>query len=328
MEGVFAIFNERFKLDITNYGGRVMRWKVDGIDIVFGFDSIDEYKKASEPYHSALIGRYANRIANAKYFSNGNPCQLNNNLGTHMLHGGSNAFHNVIWTVLSRSQTHLELQYISKDGDQGFPGELITIAKYSIVDDGVLLEINASTSKPTPVSLTHHPYFNLSGLSSNNLKQHRFKIHSNSILPTDQEGIPLGYELNIKDTAFDFRNWKTLQRSFQEKHDQIELLGGVDHSYTFDTLRDDLVLQAEAKSDESNIHMQVYSNQPAIQFYTANHFAGKDQGKDHRIHAYRGAFCFEPQQWPDSPNRSNFPSTMLDPNEEFTFAMKYSFPVR
>lgn len=325
MEEIFTIFNERIKLDITNYGGRVMRWIVDSTDIVFGFDTVEKYKLANEPYHSALIGRYSNRIANARYSHDDNSYRLNNNLGAHILHGGDSAFHNVIWTVISKSDSHIELQYISKDGDQGFPGQLITTATYTLVDDEVLLVMKAKTTKSTPVSFTHHPYFNLSGLGRNSLENHNFKIHSNTILTTDQNGIPSGEKLEISGTAFDFVNWRSLSHSMKEGHPQIDLLGGIDHSYIFDS-NHNLQLQAEAQSKDSKIHMMIFSNQPAIQFYTANHFNSSDQGKNSRLHAHRGAFCFEPQQWPDSPNHDNFPNTILDPSKEFLFSMKYKFP--
>ncbi len=327
MAKVFTIFNDRIELEITNYGGRVMRWKVDGVDIVFGFNTIAEYKVAKEPYHSALIGRYANRIANAKFSINTNSYQLRPNLNAHILHGGPSAFHNVFWTVLNSSETHLELQYISPDGDQGFPGELITVAKYTLNGDELLLEMTAKSTKPTPVSFTHHPYFNLSGLDSQDLSKHTFKIHSESILPTNAEGIPLGSKLNIAQTAFDFQNWKLLYQEGEKPHDQIDLLGGIDHSYVFDEFSSDMIIQAEAKSEVSNIHMKVFSNQPALQFYTANHFDGSEVGKADRQHRYRGAFCFEPQGYPDSPNHLNFPSCILDPKEQFSFKMKYKFPL-
>lgn len=327
MAEIFTIFNDRIELAITNYGGRVMQWKVDGVDIILGFDTVEEYKIASEPYHSALIGRYANRIANGNFQIEDRSFQLNKNLGAHILHGGTTAFHNVDWTLISNSQTHLELKNVSLDGDQGFPGELTTIARYELVNDELWLTMQAKTTKPTPLSLTHHPYFNLSGLSIDSLAHHSFKIHSNTILPTDKNGIPSGETMNISGSSFDFQSWKSLEQSIKEDHSQLQLLRGIDHSYIFGRDTIDFQLQAEAKCQASGVHMQVYSNQPALQLYTANHFRSKDIGKRGRKHAFRGAFCFEPQQWPDSPNHLDFPNTILEPNQEFSFKMKYKFPL-
>jgi len=324
MEEIIKISNNRLSLTITNYGGRVMSWEVDGVDIVLGFETIEEYKSANEPYHSALIGRYANRVANARFKLKEKTYELDQNHGQHILHGGSSAFHNSMWTIISKSDTHVELEFISADGDQGFPGELKSIARYEIDDNALKLEIKSTTTKSTPVSITHHPYFNLSGLNSKDLEQHEFLIHSDQVLSTNKEGIPDGNKLGVGYTGFDFTKWKKLSKAMQESHSQIELLGGIDHTYIMD-VDSKLRLQAEAKSIDSNVHMQVYSNQPGVQFYTANHFDGNEKGKQGRTHAHRSAFCFEPQRWPDSPNHDNFPNSMLHPNEEFTFSMEYRF---
>jgi len=326
MEEIIVLKNDRFKIEITNYGARVMRWLVDGVDIVLGFDHIDQYKSAIEPYHSAIIGRYANRIANAQFTLNNESFRLNNNLGNHILHGGSKAFHNSIWTVQSRSENHLELLNLSPNGDQGFPGELTTKAIYTLEADGLLLEVKARTTKSTPVNITHHPYFNLSGLESSDLSHHQFLVHSNEILETNHEGIPSGNRVQVANNGFDFTNWKSLAKGINESHAQIELLNGIDHTYITDQ-NDQLKLQAEARAIDSHIHMQVYSNQPGIQFYTANHFEEKETGKSGRRHAFRGAFCFEPQKWPDGPNQNNFPDTILQPNEQYNFSLKYKFPL-
>ncbi len=326
MEEILTISNDRLTISITNYGGRIMQWLVDGVDIVLGFDTVDEYKTANEPYHGALIGRYANRIANAQYSSDGVSYPLDQNHGKHILHGGKEAFHNTVWKVISKSSIHVELQNISPDGDQGFPGELTTIARYEIVaEDTLALSMTATSTKPTVLSLTHHPYFNLSGLTSYDLSEHLFQIHSNQILSTDVEGIPSGDIVDVGFTGFDFTRWKSLAKAMKESHSQINLLGGIDHTYITENQTDHLQLQAEAKSSNSKVHMQVYSNQPGLQFYTANHFDGKEKGKTGRSHMFRGAFCFEPQHWPDSPNQGQFPSTILKSNEKYVFNMKYKF---
>lgn len=327
MEEIITIANDRLKVTITNYGGRVMQWLIDGVDIVFGFDTIDEYKTANEPYHSAIIGRYANRIANAKFAYDGLSYQLDQNHGRHILHGGKRAFHNATWEVLSKSDTHVELQHISPDGDQGFPGELTTIARYELTKDALILNVNSTTTKATPISITHHPYFNLSGLAVNNLSHHVFKIYSDRILETDQEGIPSGEQINVGKSGFDFTQWKSLNIALTESHAQMQLLGGIDHTYITESKSKQIQLQAEAKSKDSQVHMQVFSNQPGLQFYTANHFDGSVKGKNDRSHQQRGAFCFEPQMWPDSPNQKNFPPTILLPNEISSFITEYKFPV-
>ena len=328
MEEIFTISNGRLEITITNYGGRIMQWLVDKVDIVFGFDTIDKYKTANEPYHSALIGRYANRIANSKFTYNGQSFQLNQNHGKHILHGGQQAFHNAEWTVLNKSKTHIELYHVSPDGDQGFPGELTAIARYEIKDDTLVLSINATTTKVTPLSITYHPYFNLSGIEADDLSNHVFKIHAEEILETNKNGIPTGETIEVKDSGFDFKQWKSLDNAMAESHSQIELLQGIDHTYITECRGNQVQLQAEAKAKNSQVHMQVYSNQPGVQFYTANHFNGSDIGKNDRLHQHRGAFCFEPQMWPDSPNQNNFPSAFLIPNETFSFVTEYKFPMR
>lgn len=327
MKEVLSISNDRQRIDITNFGGRVMQWIVDGVDIVLGFHSVEEYQVAKEPYHSALIGRYSNRIANAHYNYQRKSYPLNKNHGDHILHGGSSAFHNVFWNIISKSNTHVEMQHISPDGDQGFPGELITTARYQLENQDTLrLTVEATTSKATPISITHHPYFNLSGLQSSDLGSHLFKIYSNEILSTNGDGIPTGNKVGVGYTGFDFTEWRSLSDALKESHSQIDLIGGIDHTYISNVKAKSLQLQAEAKSIESEVHMQVFSNQPGLQFYTANHFDGKEKGKAERPHVFRGAFCFEPQQWPDSPNQTSFPSVILRPNEIFEFVTEYKFP--
>ena len=327
MEEIITLSNNRLRLDITNYGGRVMKWLVDGVDIVLGFDTIDEYKSAKEPYHSALIGRYANRIANASYEYHGVVNVLNQNHDKHILHGGNTAFHNSRWDIVSKSDNYIELRFVSQDGDQGFPGRLTTTARYELGADSVRLSMTATATKSTPVSVTHHPYFNLSGLNSSTLDQHLFQINSNHILVTDAEGIPSGERMAVGGSGFDFTQWKSLKQGMIESHAQIDQLGGIDHTYINDCQVDDLKLQAEAKAIDSKVHMQIYSNQPGMQFYTANHFDGSDRGKNNRYHLHRGAFCFEPQMWPDSPNQATFPLTILTPNDVFSFSTEYKFPI-
>jgi len=325
MQETITISNERLSIAITNYGGRVMRWIVDGVDIIMGFDEVDQYKTASEPYHGAIIGRYANRIANAKFTLNNKEYYLNQNHGKHLLHGGDQAFHNTIWTILSRSKSHVEMQLISPDGDQGFPGELTATARYELQEDGLSLSIKATTTAATPINMTHHPYFNLSGLPSSDLEQHQFMIHSNKILPTTHDGIPTGDLLSVSDTGFDFEQWKSLKQAWKVSHPQIETIGGIDHTYIMPD-QSEVSLQAEAKASDTNVHMQVHSNQPGVQFYTANHFEGKEKGKIGRSHVFRGAFCFEPQRWPDSPNQQTFPNTILQSDEEYSLILYYKFP--
>lgn len=327
MEEIITISNDRLKVDITNFGGRVMRWLVDEVDIVLGFDSIKEYKSANEPYHGAIIGRYANRIANAKYTYEGVTYLLDVNHGNHILHGGKQAFHNATWEVLDKSNTHVKLRHISPDGDQGFPGILTTIAKYELQGGSLYLTISATTTKATPISITHHPYFNLSGLDSNDLSHHLFQIHADQILSTNSDGIPMGDRIDVEFTGFDFANWKSLNQGIQESHPQMDLLSGIDHTYITISNAESVQLLAEAKASDTGVHMQVFSNQPGTQFYTANHFNGSDKGKGNRIHHYRGAFCFEPQMWPDSPNQKTFPNTILLPNETFLMTAEYKFPV-
>lgn len=320
----YTLRSEKLEITISRYGGRITHWLVDGVDIILGFDDIESYKTAKEPYHGALIGRYSNRISQSQFAIDDKIYNLKSNLGNHVLHGGPKAFHNQEWDLASSNDKNVTLYLHSPDGDMGFPGDLYTKASYTIEENTLILKMSATSSAPTFCNFTYHPYFNLGGLSSTDLYDHQFRIQSNHILETDKEGIPSGNAIDISGSGFDFTDWQNLQRQINKSHPQMDLLGGIDHNYLINANSIDEVI-AEARCQSTGIHMQLSTDQPGLQMYTANHFDGSEFGKSNRQHNHQGAFCFEPQHYPDSPHHKHFPSTLLLPNQEFLFTVKYSF---
>ncbi len=320
---------------ITNFGGRVVSLWVPGKngkyeDVVMGYPTLDGYRKSNESYFGTLIGRYGNRIAKGEFTLNDSLYHLAVNNGANHLHGGPMGFHNVVWDAVQSDESTLLLSYLSPDGEEGYPGNLQVNVTYELTDDNELkIEYTASTDKPTPVNLTHHSFFNLKGAGNGDVNDHLMQINAAYITPVDSGLIPTGEIAPVEGTPFDFRKPIAIGARINEENQQLKYGQGYDHNFVLAAPSDTtLTFAARVVEPASGRTMEVYTNEPGIQFYGGNFIAGKDTGKYNKVYPYRGAFCLETQHYPDSPNKPEFPSTILEPGEEYYSVCVYKFGIQ
>ncbi|MDR1918841.1 MAG: galactose mutarotase [Tannerellaceae bacterium] len=317
---------------ITNYGGRwvsMMTPDKNGqlTDVVLGYDKIADYLASSGNF-GALIGRYGNRIAHATFSLDSLAYTLPQNNNGHCLHGGEQGYHARVWDALQVNEQTLELTYLSADGEAGFPGNLNIKVTYSLTDDNALdISYEATTDKPTVVNLTHHSYFNLSGIPGSQITDQLIQINADTYTPVDETLIPTGILEPVEGTPLDLRTLVPIGARIDEAFDQLLKGGGYDHNWVLNTRGDINQLAAKAVSEQSGIVLEVYTNEPGVQLYTGNAMSGKDVGKKGVSYPRRGAFCLETQHYPDSPNQPNFPSTTLHPGQVYQSRCIYKFSV-
>ena len=316
---------------ITNYGGRVASlWVPDRAgffdDIVLGYDYIQGYLGSNEKYYGALIGRYGNRIREGSFKLNGKQFHLQKNNGPNHLHGGGRGFNDKVWDAKLLNDQQLELTYLSPNGEEGYPGNLEAKALYTLTDDNELkIEYWATTDAPTLVNLTHHSFFNLLGAGRGSIQNHSLRINADRYTPVDSTLIPTGEIASVADTPMDFRKAKFIGKDIHEDFEQLKYGNGYDHNWVLNKGKKELELAAEVVEPNSGRTMQVFTNEPGLQFYTGNFLDGKDKGKNGLPYRRREAFCLETQHFPDSPNHSNFPTTILNPGEEYYSICVYKF---
>jgi len=303
-------------------------------DIVLGFDSLDGYLTPayakSNPYFGALIGRYGNRIGGAKFTLEGKTYTLAGNNNGNTLHGGVKGFDKVVWTVtkadIGPNGPRLELNYLSKDGEEGFPGNLNVTAVYTLTDDNSLkLTFTATTDKPTVVNLTHHSYFNLSGQGNGDILGDLVYIKSDKTTPVDSALITTGEFANVAGTPFDFRKPTAIGARINDKNTVLQYGPGYDHNWVINKPAGKFGLMARVTDPNSGRVMEVWSDEPGLQFYAGNFLDGTLTGKDGKVYQRRSAIAMEPQHYPDSPNHSNFPSVELKPGEIYHNIIEYKF---
>lgn len=332
---IFTLRNARgAEVKISNYGGIVTSLKVpdrDGKlgDVVLGYGTLDEYLKAS-PYFGCLVGRYGNRIAKGRFTLNGKTFQLATNNGVNALHGGVKGFDKVLWDgkpVESKLGPALQLDHVSKNGEEGYPGNLTVTAVYTLTDDNSLrLDFTATTDKDTVVNLTHHSYFNLAG--SGDILGHEVMIASDEFTPVDATAIPTGELKAVKGTPFDFNTPATVGARINDDDEQLKFGKGYDHNWVIKKPAGQMGLMARVTEPVSGRVMEVLSDEPGLQFYSGNFLDGTIKGKGGQVCPFRGGFCMEPQHYPDSPNQPNFPSTVLKPGDIYKNSIIYKFSVR
>jgi aldose 1-epimerase len=320
---------------ITNFGGRIVSIEVPGRsgerkDIVLGFDELSPYQRKN-PYFGALVGRYANRIANAEFRLDGHVYSLPRNNGRNSLHGGLRGFDSVVWqsrTTVADGVPALELSYVSRDGEEGYPGELRAKVLYTLTDTNELrIDFAATTDKKTIVNLTNHSYFNLSGADSGDVLNQVVTINADAFTPVDEHLIPTGKVERVATTPFDFTTGKRIGDRIDFDNEQLRLGKGYDHNFVLNRAGHGLALAARAVDPGSGRVLEVLTTEPGMQFYTGNHLDGSLKGKDGATYGFRSGFCFETQHFPDSPNHSNFPSTELNPGQEFRSSTAFRFSV-
>ena len=330
---LFTLQNKKgSKALITNYGGRLVSLYVQDnsnqlVDVVAGFDSVEGYQNSAEPYFGATIGRYGNRIAKGKFKLAGKEYQLFTNNGPNTLHGGKKGFQDVVWEANQVDQQTLELSYLSKDMEEGFPGNLKVQVSYTLTDDNELkISYHAETDKNTVVNLTNHAFFNLNGAQSGTILGHLVQINADKYTPVDSTLIPTGILADVKQTPFDFTIAKTIGERINAKNEQLNHGKGYDHNFVLNS-HDANEPVAVVKGDKSGIVMSVYTDQPGLQFYSGNFMAGKNAMKGNQKDDFRTAFAMETQHFPDSPNQPSFPSTLLKPGEIYQSSSTYQFTI-
>ena len=322
------------EVGICNYGGLVIFLKVPDRkghmgDVVLGYDKLDDYIKDS-PYFGALIGRYGNRIAKGKFTLDGKEYTLAVNNGPNALHGGLKGFDKVVWEpkiLATPNGPSLELTYVSKDGEEGYPGTLSVKAVYTLTDDNALkLEYTATTDKDTVVNLTHHSYFNLAG--KGDILNHEVMMPADKFTPVDSTLIPTGELKPVDGTPFDFRTPTAIGARIKQDDEQLKFGGGYDHNWVINKPMGQLGLMARVYEPTTGRVMEVWSTEPGLQFYSGNFLDGKNKGKGGWVYQFRNGFCMEPQHYPDSPNQPNFPSVVLKPGQVFQNTIIYKFSVQ
>ena len=319
---------------ICNYGGLLISLKVPDRygqmgDVVLGYDNLGGYLNET-PYFGALVGRYGNRIAKGKFTLDGHEYSLATNNGPNALHGGTKGFDKVVWEarpVAGPKGRSLELRYVSKDGEEGYPGNLSVKAVYTLTPHNALkLEFTATTDKDTVVNLTHHSYFNLA--CKGDILNHEVMIKANKFTPVDSTLIPTGELRPVDGTPFDFRTPTPIGARINQDDEQLKFAGGYDHNWVIDKPRGELVLMARVYEPSTGRVLEVSSTEPGLQFYTGNFLDGTITGKGSSVYQKHAAFCMEPQHFPDSPNRRNFPSVVLKPGAVYHNTIIYKFSVR
>ncbi len=318
----------------TNYGGRLVSLMVpdaDGkfVDVVVGFKSVTDYKNSTEPYFGATIGRYGNRIAKGKFSIDDKQYSVFTNNGQNALHGGKKGFQYVVFDADQPDDKTLVLTYLSKDMEEGFPGNLKVKVTYSLEDDNSLkMDYEATTDKKTILNLTNHAFFNLNGEGSGTILNHKLQIFSKQYLPVDSTLIPTGTPQKVAGTPFDFTKYYTIGARINDKNDQLKNGSGYDHNYVLDGTKEmGMNHAAMIRGDKTGITMDVYTHEPGLQFYSGNFMQSKNTFKGGKKDDFRTAFCLETQHFPDSPNQPKFPSTTLNPGTTYKTTSIYKFTI-
>ncbi len=314
---------------IITYGGIVVSLKVPdraGVlgDVVAGFDQLEGYLTPA-PYFGALIGRYGNRIGGARFSLNNIEYTLAKNDGPNQLHGGARGFDKRVWQAKLLSPQSLELSYLSKDGEEGYPGNLSVTVDYTLTDSNEFrIDYAATTDKDTVVNLTHHSYFNLAG--QGDILGHQLSIHADRFTPVDSGLIPTGELKQVAGTPFDFRTPKAIGEHIENQDEQLTFGRGYDHNWVLNRTGSELESAAMVMEPKTGRAMEVLTTMPGLQFYSGNFLDGSLKGKG-LTYTRRSAFCLETQFFPDSPNQPAFPSTVLRPGTRFQSTTVYRFSV-
>ncbi|MPY86551.1 MAG: galactose-1-epimerase [Luteitalea sp.] len=321
------------EVQITNYGGIVVSISAPdrsgaSADIVLGHDAIEGYEKDS-PYFGAIVGRYGNRIANGQFTLDGATHRLARNNGQNHLHGGLKGFDKAVWQMSEREDPNglaVELRYRSKDGEEGYPGNVDATVTYTLTEQNELrIDYAATTDKPTVVNLTNHSYFNLAGHAQEDILGHELMIDADRFTPVDEGLIPTGELRPVDGTPFDFRTPTPIGARINEKDQQLAFGTGYDHNYVLNGKAGSLRLVAQVREPRSGRVLEVLTTEPGVQFYSGNFLDGTIRGKGAKAYGPRAGFCLETQHFPDSPNKPTFPTTLLRPGQQYWTTTVYRF---
>lgn len=333
----YKLTNQKgMEVNIITYGGIISSLKVPNKagkseEVVIGFNSLDQYMKAN-PYFGALIGRYGNRIAKGKFTLDGKEYSLAINNEPNALHGGPEGFHRVVWTAEEAKggdSASLKLKYVSKDMEEGYPGNLTVFVTYTLHNDNSLdVLYEATTDKKTVVNLTQHSYFNLSSDFSKPILDHEITIDADKLVPVAATLIPTGKLTDVTNTPFDFRKPKAIGTAIEAKDEQLKNGLGYDHCWVLNNQGKGERFAASAYEATSGRLLEVYTDQPGIQFYSGNFLDGTLPMRNGGTYARRTGFCLETQHYPDSPNQKDFPTTVLNPGENYKTKTTFKFSVK
>lgn len=332
---LYTLENEGgIKVLMTNYGARIVSIIMpdkDGNydDIVLGYDNIEDYINNDNMYLGCIVGRFANRIAEGKFSLDGKEYQLEQNEGsTTTLHGGKKGYDKVLWDAVQEGNK-ITMTYTSPDGEQGFPGTVQVKQVFTLTPDNeVIMEFSATTDSKTVVNLTNHTYLNLKGEGNGDILDHVVEINASKTTPIDSNFIPTGEITSVEGTPFDFRT-PTKVGAHVNDDDQVLKNGlGYDHNWILDKDSTEMSFACRLTEETTGRMLEVYTTEPALQFYGGNFMDGTVKGKSGRPYVYRGALIFEPQHYPDSPNHDNFPSTILEPGDKYYHKSIYKFSVK
>lgn len=329
---LYTLKNAKIQATISNYGGVITSLQVPDRsgkmgDVVLGFDTPAEYLTTTNPYFGALIGRYGNRIGHAKFKLEGKEYTLPKNDGDNTLHGGLKGFDKQFWQAKQQGEK-LTLTYVSKDGEEGFPGTLTATVTYTLMANGIRIEYMATTDKPTVLNLTNHSYWNLAGPGSGEVLNHEIMLNADRFTPVDKGLIPTGELKPVQGTPFDFRTLHKIGERIDAKDEQIQFGKGYDHNWVLNKKGNELSLAARVTEPTTGRVMEVYTTEPSIQFYTGNFLDGTIKGKGGKVYKHRGALCLETQHYPDSPNHPAFPTTELKPGQTYRSTTEYRFSAK
>ena len=325
-----------FEARVTNYGGYLVSLKVPDRtgkpeDVVLGFDDFEGYYNNTTHKGTAflgpIVGRYANRIAGGKFALGGREYSLVVNNGPNAIHGGPHGFHTILWngTLIPDG---VELTYLSKDGEEGYPGNLSVAVRYTLSKGALTIDYSATTDKRTILNLTNHTYFNLHGNGRGDILDHYLTLHASLFTWADAYLVPTGGLKSVEGTPLDFRKSTRIGERIASDYEPLRVAGGYDQNWVIDDGGNKLTDAAEIYEPTSGRVMRVLTDQPGVQFYTGNFFDGTLKGKSGVVYQKRAGLCLETQHFPDSPHHPNFPTTELKPSERFHRVTVFSFSVR
>jgi len=332
---IFTLTNSKgMEARIMTYGGILVGLKVPDksgamADVVLGYDNLDGYVTNNSPFFGALIGRYGNRIGHAKFTLDGKEYTLDKNDGANSLHGGRGGFNTKVWTPKQLPDGGLELTYVSKDGEGGYPGTLTMVVTYHVTDKNELkIDYAATTDKDTVLNPTNHAYWNLKGAGNGDILGHILTIEASRFTPVDSGLIPTGVLQPVAGTPFDFTKPTVIGARIENSDEQLKLGHGYDHNWVLNSGGGKLALAARVEEPTTGRVMEVLTTQPGIQFYTGNFLDGSITGKGGKVVGRRTGLCLETQHFPDSPNKPSFPSTELKPGQKFNSETIYRFSTK
>lgn len=326
--------NKGSEATIINYGGKIVSLSVPDkngklTDVVLGHNNLTEYLNSEEPYFGAVCGRTGNRIAKGQFTLDGVTYKLAINNGPNNLHGGLKGFNAVVWDAKQINNQTLELKYLAKDGEEGFPGNLNVKMIYTLTDNNEFsIDYEATTDKATILNLTNHSYFNLSGEGDPSINDHILVMHASDYLPTDDTAIPYGKPEAVKGTPFDFTTPHAIGERIEADFEQLHFGKGYDHTMILDKKEGECALAVECYSPKTGILMNISTSEPGVQIYTGNWMTGNFEGKHGHRYPMRAAVCFETQHFPDSVNRPEYPSVILRPGETFKSKTIHAFSIK